>query len=88
MNNDLFRAGISRRSFLTGAGALGVLAGLGLTGCGGSNSASGSAAGNASATDGLVIPVSATVTSLNRDLESMAEGFLELKALPPSSMSR
>ena len=79
MNNDLFKAGISRRSFLTGAGALGVLAGLGLTGCGGSNSASGSAAGNASATDGLVIPVSATVTSLNRDLESMAEGFLELK---------
>lgn len=32
MNNDLFKAGISRRSFLTGAGALGVLAGLGLTG--------------------------------------------------------
>lgn len=34
MNNDLFKAGISRRCFLTGAGALGVLAGLGLTGCG------------------------------------------------------
>ena len=51
MNNDLIKAGISRRSFLTGAGALGVLAGLGLTGCGGSNSASGSAAGSATAAD-------------------------------------
>ena len=47
MNNDLTQAGISRRSFLTGAGMLGVLAGLGLTGCGGSNANSGSAAGSA-----------------------------------------
>ena len=46
MNNDLTSAGISRRSFLTGAGALSVLAGLGLAGCGGSNSDSGSAAGS------------------------------------------
>ena len=49
MNNDLNKAGISRRSFLTGAGALSVLAGLGLAGCGGSNSDSGSAAGSAKA---------------------------------------
>ena len=81
MNNDLTSAGISRRGFLTGAGALSVLAGLGLAGCGGSNSGSGSSAkgdGKASS-DGLVIPVSATVTTLNRDLESMAEGFLQLQ---------
>ena len=51
MNNDLTQAGISRRSFLTGAGMLGVLAGLGLTGCGGSNANSGSAAGSASGSD-------------------------------------
>ena len=48
MNNDFTQAGMSRRSFVTGFGALSVLAGLGLTGCGGSNSDSGSAAGSAS----------------------------------------
>lgn len=51
MNNNLTQAGISRRSFLTGAGVLGVAAGLGLTGCGGSNSGSGSSAGSASKSD-------------------------------------
>lgn len=78
MNNDFNKAGISRRGFLTGAGALSVLAGLGLAGCGSSSSESGSSAAK-TASDGLVIPVSATVTTLNRDLESMAEGFLQLQ---------
>lgn len=36
MNNDLFKAGVSRRGFLTGSAALCAMAGLGLTGCGGS----------------------------------------------------
>ena len=44
MNNDLFKAGVSRRGFLTGSAALCVMAGLGLTGCGGSGAESGSAA--------------------------------------------
>lgn len=44
MNNDLTQAGISRRSFVAGLGTLSVLAGLGLTGCGGSGAESGSAA--------------------------------------------
>lgn len=81
MNNDLTRMSVSRRSFLSGLGALGVVAGLGLTGCGSSHSGSGSASGSSdsASADGLVIPVSATVTTLNRDLESMAEGFLQLK---------
>ena len=55
-----------------------------LAGCGGSGGASdeggadsGSAGGNASENT-LTIPVSATVTSLNRLLESMAEGWLQL----------
>lgn len=43
MNNDLFKAGVSRRGFLTGSAALCVMAGLGLTGCGGSGAESGSA---------------------------------------------
>lgn len=46
MNNDLTQAGISRRSFVAGLGTLSVLAGLGLTGCGGSGAESGSAAGS------------------------------------------
>ena len=44
MNNDLFKAGVSRRGFLTGSAALCAMAGLGLTGCGGSGAESGSAA--------------------------------------------
>ena len=44
MNNDLFKAGVSRRGFLTGSAALCVMTGLGLTGCGGSGAESGSAA--------------------------------------------
>ena len=44
MNNNLFKAGVSRRGFLTGSAALCVMAGLGLTGCGGSGAESGSAA--------------------------------------------
>lgn len=44
MNNDLFKAGVSRRGFLTGSAALCVMAGLGLTGCSGSGAESGSAA--------------------------------------------
>lgn len=48
MNNVFTQAGMSRRSFVTGFGTLSVLAGLGLAGCGGSNSDSGSAAGSAS----------------------------------------
>lgn len=44
MNNDLTQAGISRRSFVAGLSTLSVLAGLGLTGCGGSGAESGSAA--------------------------------------------
>ena len=44
MNNDLFKAGVSRRGFLTGSAALCAMAGLGLAGCGGSGAESGSAA--------------------------------------------
>ena len=44
MNNGLFKAGVSRRGFLTGSAALCAMAGLGLAGCGGSGAESGSAA--------------------------------------------
>lgn len=44
MNNDLFKASVSRRGFLTGSAALCAMAGLGLAGCGGSGAESGSAA--------------------------------------------
>ena len=45
MNNDLFKAGVSRRGFLTGSAALCAMAGLGLARRGGAGGRGGGAPG-------------------------------------------
>lgn len=71
MNSSSSKANVSRRGFITGAGMLGVMAGLGLAGCGGSgSSAGGSGSGDATYRDKLEVALPASPDGLDPHITS------------------